>query len=150
MEKATWDVQLAEMFHSGMRNTLETTLTREPDGTTFLITGGIPAMWLRDSSAQMLPLRRFLGQAGGADARELYEVDGLGNTLLMDDANRPSLLSLPLTGGLAADDPLYLATRGFVLSTENPFFLRLRRRPALAARTRHRAPFGPSRSQSRG
>lgn len=325
IESTTGDVALAEMFHRGMRNTLETTLTRESDGTTFVITGDIPAMWLRDSSAQMLPFLRFLGPAGGADAQELYgvlaglsrrqfaymaqdsyanafnqsangaawepadacedpwiwerkyeldslafpiwlahtvwrrtgrtdvfdgavhavlrtvvaqlrleqdhennspytfvrqtelpsetlqrdgrgpetgysgmtwaafrpsddacvysynvpgnlfaaqalrllaeiagevygdaelaagavelageiahgvatfgvvahpvhgdiyayEVDGLGGTLLMDDANMPSLLSLPLTGGLAAGDPLYLATRAFILSPENPFF----------------------------
>lgn len=51
-----------------------------------------------------------------------YEVDGLGNTLLMDDANMPSLLSLPLTGGTAHDDPLYLSTRAFVLSEENPTY----------------------------
>lgn len=48
-----------------------------------------------------------------------YEVDGRGNALLMDDANMPSLLSLPLTGGLMIDDPLYLATRAFVLSEAN-------------------------------
>ena len=53
-----------------------------------------------------------------------YEVDGLGHHLLMDDANMPSLLSLPLTGGIAVDDPLYRATRSFVLSDDNPTFVR--------------------------
>src|SRR5687768_5759929 len=50
-----------------------------------------------------------------------YETDGLGNHLLMDDANVPSLLSIPYLGFLRADDPTYLATRAFVLSSENPF-----------------------------
>ena len=53
-----------------------------------------------------------------------YEVDGLGHQLLMDDANMPSLLSLPLVAGIAVDDPLYRRTRGFVLSEDNPFFYR--------------------------
>lgn len=52
-----------------------------------------------------------------------YEVDGLGNHLLMDDANMPSLLSLPLTGGVALDDPRYRATRAFVLSSANPTYV---------------------------
>ncbi|MBX9243862.1 glycoside hydrolase family 125 protein [Actinotalea ferrariae] len=51
-----------------------------------------------------------------------YEVDGLGGANLMDDANVPSLLSLPLIGWCAADDPLYLATRALVLSPANPYF----------------------------
>jgi meiotically up-regulated gene 157 (Mug157) protein len=51
-----------------------------------------------------------------------YEVDGLGNTLLMDDANMPSLLSLPWLGCVAADDPIYRATRALVLSSVNPFY----------------------------
>jgi meiotically up-regulated gene 157 (Mug157) protein len=51
-----------------------------------------------------------------------YEVDGLGNALLMDDANMPSLLSLPLTGGVEAGDPVYQATRAFILSKGNPYF----------------------------
>ena len=54
--------------------------------------------------------------------RYLYEVDGLGGKLAMDDANMPSLLSLPLTAGFALDDPRYQATRAWVLSDENPFF----------------------------
>jgi uncharacterized protein len=53
-----------------------------------------------------------------------YEVDGLGHHLLMDDANMPSLLSLPLTGGIALDDPLYIATRRFVLGDANPTYTR--------------------------
>jgi meiotically up-regulated gene 157 (Mug157) protein len=50
-----------------------------------------------------------------------YETDGLGNHNLMDDANVPSLLSLPYIGYCAKDDPIYLATRKFVLSDGNPF-----------------------------
>lgn len=50
-----------------------------------------------------------------------YETNGLGNQNLMDDANVPSLLSMPYIGYCAKDDPIYLATRKFVLSEENPF-----------------------------
>ena len=53
-----------------------------------------------------------------------YEVDGFGNYLLMDDANVPSLLSIPLLGWCDSDDPLYLATRSFLLSARNPYFHR--------------------------
>ncbi|WP_112238591.1 glycoside hydrolase family 125 protein [Kribbella monticola] len=51
-----------------------------------------------------------------------YEVDGAGAHLLMDDANMPSLLSAPLSGFVAADDPAYLATRKLLLSPENPYY----------------------------
>lgn len=53
-----------------------------------------------------------------------YEVDGLGNALLADDANMPSLLSLPLVADVSPSDPLYLATRAFVLSPANPTWYR--------------------------
>ena len=53
-----------------------------------------------------------------------YEVDGFGNQLFMDDANSPSLLSLPYFGCCAADDVTYLNTRAFVLSEDNPYFFR--------------------------
>jgi meiotically up-regulated gene 157 (Mug157) protein len=69
IRNVTGDQVLAEMFVQSMRNTLDTTLTREADGTTFVITGDIPAMWLRDSSAQMLPFLRLVEPQG-----ELYEV----------------------------------------------------------------------------
>ncbi|UFU06702.1 glycoside hydrolase family 125 protein [Ruania halotolerans] len=51
-----------------------------------------------------------------------YEVDGLGHQLLTDDANMPSLLSLPLTGGIDPADPTYRATRDLVLSRTNPTY----------------------------
>ncbi|WP_315600465.1 glycoside hydrolase family 125 protein [Abiotrophia defectiva] len=45
----------AEVFHECFLNTLETTIERLEDGTTFVVTGDIPAMWLRDSTAQVRP-----------------------------------------------------------------------------------------------
>ena len=51
-----------------------------------------------------------------------YEVDGFGNALFIDDANVPSLLSLPYLGVCSADDPAYLATRQRVLSSDNPWW----------------------------
>lgn len=51
-----------------------------------------------------------------------YEVDGLGGVNLMDDANTPSLLSLPMLGAVETGDPIYAATRRFVLSDANPHF----------------------------
>jgi uncharacterized protein len=53
-----------------------------------------------------------------------YEVDGFGNQLFMDDANVPSLLSLPYLGCVTASDPIYQNTRRFVLSGSNPYFFR--------------------------
>ncbi|WP_323742914.1 glycoside hydrolase family 125 protein [Curtobacterium sp. VKM Ac-2887] len=51
-----------------------------------------------------------------------YEVDGLGGVLLMDDANTPSLLSLPLSAPSVLDDSVWAATRDFVLSPANPYW----------------------------
>ena len=42
----------------------------------------------------------------------------------MDDANIPSLLSLPYLGAVSSDDPLYQSTRRFVLSMDNPYFFK--------------------------
>ncbi|MBR7833103.1 glycoside hydrolase family 125 protein [Actinospica durhamensis] len=56
--------------------------------------------------------------------RWAYEVDGYGGVLEADDANVPSLLSLPLLGYCRREDPVYLATRAFVLSERNPTYHR--------------------------
>lgn len=60
-------------------------------------------------------------ETGGASVLA-FEVDGLGAALLADDANLPSLLSLPLSGWCTPQDPLYRATRRLVLSPANPSF----------------------------
>ena len=51
-----------------------------------------------------------------------YEVNGFGSYNLMDDANMPSLLSLPYLGALKNTDPVYVSTRKMLLSADNPFF----------------------------
>ncbi len=53
-----------------------------------------------------------------------YEVNGFGSFNLMDDANVPSLLSLPYLNAVRASDPVYINTRKFVLSPNNPFFFK--------------------------
>ncbi len=52
-----------------------------------------------------------------------YEVDGLGNSLLMDDANIPNLMSLPYLG-YDYDPEVYNNTKKFILSTDNPTYHR--------------------------
>ena len=51
-----------------------------------------------------------------------YEVDGGKGAYYMDDANIPSLLSLPILGYMAPSNNVYSATRQFVLSDANPFW----------------------------
>lgn len=51
-----------------------------------------------------------------------FETDGMGNFVLMDDANVPNLLSIPYIGYAEIDDEIYQNTRRFVLSADNPFY----------------------------
>ena len=53
-----------------------------------------------------------------------YEIDGYGGRIFMDDANLPSLLSLPILGFVDREDPVYVNTRKMILSREgNPYYL---------------------------
>lgn len=49
------DPAMTELFINCFTNTLDTTVKKMEDGTTHVITGDIPAMWLRDSVAQVRP-----------------------------------------------------------------------------------------------
>ncbi|KAH7327850.1 hypothetical protein B0I35DRAFT_2563 [Stachybotrys elegans] len=53
-----------------------------------------------------------------------YEVDGYGSAIMMDDANYPSLLALPIMGFCDVNDPTYQNTRKMLLDKMgNPYYL---------------------------
>ena len=51
-----------------------------------------------------------------------YEVDGFGQYNVMDDANLPSLLSMPYIGYCDKENERYQNTREMVLSERNPYY----------------------------
>ncbi|KAF8309756.1 hypothetical protein DL93DRAFT_2170181 [Clavulina sp. PMI_390] len=57
-----------------------------------------------------------------ADGTYAYEVNGLGSQYLMDDANVPSLMSLPYLGFLDKSDAVYKSTKTKLLSRQNPYY----------------------------
>jgi uncharacterized protein len=76
----------------------------------------------RDAGTLAAEISDGVDRFGMVGDRFAYEVDGLGGVLSMDDANMPSLLSLPLTSDVSADDERYAATRRWILSPENPYY----------------------------
>lgn len=65
-----------------------------------------------------------INKFGVSDGKLAYEVDGLGSHLFIDDANVPSLLSLPYLEVFSSENPTYQSTRAFVLSEMNPYFFK--------------------------
>ncbi|KAK5081102.1 hypothetical protein LTR70_008609 [Exophiala xenobiotica] len=57
-----------------------------------------------------------------------FEIDGYGSANIMDDANIPSLLAAPLFGytidAYGSSNSVHQATRGKILSADNPYFMR--------------------------
>jgi meiotically up-regulated gene 157 (Mug157) protein len=74
------------------------------------------------SEALAREIRNGLEKYAVIDNLYAYEVDGLGNALFIDDANIPSLLSLPFLAGASLDVDVYRNTREFILSYSNPYF----------------------------
>ena len=58
-EKFGKEHKISVMFENCISNTLSTTIKTLDDGSVFVITGDIPAMWLRDSSCQLRPFLLF-------------------------------------------------------------------------------------------
>lgn len=58
------------------------------------------------------------------DGKEIfaYEVNGFGDYKLIDDANLPSLLSLPYLRFVEVSSKIYQNTREYILSTRNPYY----------------------------
>jgi meiotically up-regulated gene 157 (Mug157) protein len=78
-----------------------------------------------DAGSLAAEIRAAIEQFGVLeDGTYAYEVDGLGNAAVLDDANPPSLLALPYIGFCTTDDPRYVATRAWVLSPRNPCWAR--------------------------
>ena len=54
-----------------------------------------------------------------------FEIDGYGSSVIMDDANSPSLLGLPLLGFVDVENKIYQNTRKMILEKSgNPYFLK--------------------------
>ncbi|UNI24934.1 hypothetical protein JDV02_010650 [Purpureocillium takamizusanense] len=51
-----------------------------------------------------------------------YETNGFGGQYIMDDANVPSLVSLPYLGFLPRNDSTYIKTKKAMFSRANPYF----------------------------
>lgn len=71
-KKKVKDPELGWLFENCFPSTLDTTVThttRDGRPDTYVITGDIDAMWLRDSSAQVWPYLQFIGQ--DAELRQL-------------------------------------------------------------------------------
>ena len=75
-----------------------------------------------ESIALSADIRKGIEEFAVFDGKYAYEVDGLGNSVFIDDANIPSLLSLPLLGCVSPHNEIYKATREFILSKKNPFY----------------------------
>ena len=71
-EKFGADSKIAVMFEKCISNTLQTTIKIKENDTVFVITGDIPAMWLRDSACQLRPFLLF-----AKEEPELVELFGI-------------------------------------------------------------------------
>ena len=67
-------------------------------------------------------LQRAVQEVPGFGPVYCYEIDGYGGCNMMDDANVPSLLSLPYHAPGTFDEAIYANTRKWVLSSHNPYY----------------------------
>ncbi|TQV97543.1 hypothetical protein IF1G_03286 [Cordyceps javanica] len=92
-----------------------------------VIMESVDAALARDMEAMAAGIRKAIDEhavVAHPKYGEIYafEVDGFGSVNFMDDANIPSLLSIPHLGYEPSDNAIYQRTRDFVLSRSNPYF----------------------------
>lgn len=68
VEEQIEDEKVRVMFKNCYGDMLKNTIRELEDGSTFVLTGDIPAMWLRDSACQLRPFIVFAGQFTDLDA----------------------------------------------------------------------------------
>ena len=57
------DRRLADIFKNCISDTLQRTIEFLDDDSVFMLTGDIPAMWLRDSACQLMPFLHVAGRS---------------------------------------------------------------------------------------
>ena len=62
LKEKSGNEKLANMFRQCFLSTIETTMQCHNEDEIFLITGDIEAMWLRDSSAQVVHYMKFMNE----------------------------------------------------------------------------------------
>jgi meiotically up-regulated gene 157 (Mug157) protein len=67
-------------------------------------------------------LKEMVASSATSSVALPYEMDGNGAVYYMDDANVPSLLSLPVLGFISSSHASYQTTRNLILSPTNPFY----------------------------
>ena len=90
-EKLVNDAKLSELFKNCYPNTMDTTVKTIGEKDTFVITGDIPAMWLRDSTAQV---RHYLPVAKH-DTEVADCIEGLVNRQLSPAISLPCGCVIP-------------------------------------------------------
>ena len=79
VESGTRAIQTETLFQE-----LFTDFFSEPDGTTYVQTGDIPAMWLRDSAAQTIPYVRFVSSYSALHAAFFGVIQRDAKNILVD------------------------------------------------------------------
>lgn len=95
-----------------------------PDNVFAAVTLGYLQEMGYDTATLRQDILQGIHKYGVKDGMYCYEVDGLGGCNMMDDANVPSLLSLPYLDpkGLVYNKDIYEKTREFILSPKNPYY----------------------------